>query len=349
LALDVLRPVAAHLQGATDNLRLFVDAQLLIVAQTTSKSANALYGASALDLPRRGVAHLEGGMGAVANTLVEAVRQNGGKVLYRQTASRILLDKGRPVVVETEHRRRVETFPADIVIANIPPWNIATLLGETAPSKLQNLPSKPKDGWGVFMVYAGIDDAVVPKDFPLHHQVLVREPLAEGNTVFLSLSPAWDTDRAPHGRRALTLSTHTNLDGWWDLFEHDRLAYEARKAAYVECMLAAAEVAQPGLRQAANLILPGTPITFQRFTRRSWGWVGGFPQTNLFRVWGPRLMPNLWMVGDSIFPGQSTAAVALGGLRVAQGVLAEIGMSQVQGLFSWNMPISSTVSYERIS
>jgi hypothetical protein len=54
--------------------------------------------------------------------------------------------------------------------------------------------------------------------------------------------------------------------------------------------------------------------------------VGGFPQTSLFRAWGPRLAPGLWMVGDSIFPGQSTAAVALGGLRVAGALLAEAGL-----------------------
>lgn len=104
---------------------------------------------------------------------------------------------------------------------------------------------------------------------------------------------------------------------------HNHPAYEARKAVYIERMLGAAEVALPGLRQAVNLVLPGTPVTFQRFTRRAWGWVGDFPQTNLFRVWGPRLAANLWLVGDSIFPGQSTAAVALGGLRVAEAVLAE--------------------------
>ena len=44
-----------------------------------------------------------------------------------------------------------------------------------------------------------------------------------------------------------------------------------------EQVLGAAEVALPGLRQAAELILPGTPVTFQRYTRRSAGWVGGFP------------------------------------------------------------------------
>lgn len=73
----------------------------------------------------------------------------------------------------------------------------------------------------------------------------------------------------------------------------------------------------------ANLVLPGTPVTFQRFTQREWGWVGGFPQTSLVRTWAPKLGPGLWLVGDSIFPGQSTAAVALGGMRVAASGLQE--------------------------
>jgi phytoene dehydrogenase-like protein len=108
------------------------------------------------------------------------------------------------------------------------------------------------------------------------------------------------------------------------LHEHDREAYEARKQAYTDRVLAAAEIALPGLRDAADLVLPGTPVTFQRFTRRAWGWVGGFPQTSLFQAWGPRLAPGLWMVGDSIFPGQSVPAVALGGLRVARSLLGEL-------------------------
>jgi phytoene dehydrogenase-like protein len=224
------------------------------------------------------------------------------------------MEKGRPVAVET---RRGDLFDADVVVANLPPWNIAQLLGDSAPSRLQNLPPRPEDGWGAFVVYAGLDGSVVPADAPLHHQIVVREPLGEGHSVFASVSPAWDPSRAPDGQRALTLSTHTDLGRWWDLFEHDRLAYDTLASAYTEQLLAAAEVAIPGLRDAAELVMPGTPVTFQRFTRRQWGWVSGFPQTSLFRTWGP----GLWMVGDSIFPGQSTSAVALGGLRVARGVL----------------------------
>jgi C-3',4' desaturase CrtD len=321
LLADSLRTVGAHLRDAPERLRLFVDAQLLISAQTTSAHANALYGASALDLPRRGVVHLQDGMGAISQTLAQAVQRNGGAVHYRQQVSRIILERERPVAVETS---RGDTFPADLIVANLPPWNIARLLGEQAPPRLQNLPPRPSDGWGAFMMYVGLDGTAVPADFPLHHQVVAREPLGEGNTVFLSLSPDWDHQRAPQGRRALTLSSHTSLNGWWDLFEEDRAAYEARKDNYAERLLATAETALPGLRDAADLVMPGTPVTFQRFTRRDWGWVGGFPQTNLLRAWGPRLAPGLWMVGDSIFPGQSTAAVALGGMRIAQAVQAEL-------------------------
>jgi phytoene dehydrogenase-like protein len=323
LAADAFRPVAAHLRHVPERLRLFVDGQLLIAAQATSRHVNALYGAAALDLPRRGVVHLAGGLGAVAETLAEAVRRHGGQVHYRQEVRRIIRERGRPVAVET---KRGKSFPADIVIANLTPWNVAALLGKNLPKRLRCLSPQPEDVWGAFMVYMGLDAAAVPANFPLHHQIILREPMAEGNTIFMSLSPAWDKQRGPAGQRALTISSHTRLKDWWDLFERDRAAYEARKDFYTERILAATEIALPGLREAANLILPGTPVTFQRFTRRAWGWVGGFPQTNLFRTWAPRLAPGLWLVGDTIFPGQSTAAVALGGLRVAQTILEELGV-----------------------
>lgn len=337
LAADALRPVAAHLRRAGSALRLFVDAQLLIAAQTTSAHANALYGAAALDLPRRGVVHLVGGMGAIAQRLAQAVQDNGGQVRTRQEVKRLVLERGRPVAVET---KRGDWTPADLVIANLPPWDIARLIGADAPGRLRALPPRARDGWGAFTVYVGLDSAAVPAAFPLHHQVVVRQPLGEGNSVFLSLSPDWDLQRSPAGRRALTISTHTALAPWWQLFHEDKAAYEARKAAYVERMLSAAEIALPGLREAADLVLPGTPITFQRFTHRELGWVGGFPQTSLLRTWAPRLAPGLWMVGDSIFPGQSTAAVALGGLRVARSILAELGESAAEAAATQSRPLA---------
>jgi C-3',4' desaturase CrtD len=321
LVVDAFQPVAAHLRRAPENLRLFVDAQLLISAQVTSERANALYGAAALDLPRRGVVHLSGGMGAIADTLVNAVRRHCGQVLFRHEVTRIHPSAGSSYLVET---KRDGFFPADLVIANLTPWNTVDLFNTDIPKTLRRLPPRPVDGWGAFMVYIGMDGKEIPQDFQLHHQIILRRPLGEGNSVFASLSPAWDASRAPSGHRALTISTHTNLNDWWRLYQDDRAAYDARKTEMTEKVLEAAGVVFPGIRANAGLVMAGTPITFQRFARRKWGWVGGFPQTGLLRALGPRLDRNLWLVGDSIFPGQSVAAVALGGLRVAQMALREL-------------------------
>lgn len=311
LALDALRPVAAHLASAPALLRRYVDGQLLISAQATSERTNALYAAAALDMPRRGVAYVRGGIGKLAEALADAIRRHGGRVHVRRPVTRVIARNGGYRI----EAGREAVFEAGAVVFNLPPHDAATLLGDDAPARLRRA-ELPPDGWGAFMLYVGVDGAI-PADLPLHHQVLVAEPLGEGNSVFLSLSLPDDATRGPAGHRALTISTHTDLSAWWRLYESDREAYAARKAAMTERVLAAAEVALPGLSGAAKLILPGTPVSFQHFTRRGRGWVGGYPQTNLFRAWGPRLGRGLWLVGDSIFPGQSVLATALGGMRVA--------------------------------
>jgi C-3',4' desaturase CrtD len=316
------RPMSHRLRNASDRLRLFIDGQLLISAQTTSHRANALYAASALDLPRRGICHLQGGMGTLAETLVEAVRGFGGEVLFRQQATKIETDQSHPFIVHTKRNMRLE---ADYVVANLTPWNIANLLGESAPPALQKLSDLPEKGWGAFTLHAGIETKFVEHLDSLHHQVIVQEPLGECNSVFISLSPAWDSSRVPAGRRAITVSTHTSMQPWWSLHQQGRQRYELRRDEYTRRIVAAVERAIPGFGSAAELLLPGTPVTFQRYTRRAFGWVGGFPQTSLLPAWAPRLRPNLWMVGDSIFPGQSTAAVAMGGMRVAEAVLSRLG------------------------
>ena len=89
---------------------------------------------------------------------------------------------------------------------------------------------------------------------------------------------------------------------------------------YAEKLLEAASIALPKLRRYIQLSLPGTPLTFERYTGRVNGMVGGFPQTSVWSSWLPKIDRNLWLVGDSIFPGQSTAGVTLGALRVAREV-----------------------------
>lgn len=323
--LDAARPLTAHWGSLPRRLQLFLDAQLLISAQTTAGRANALYAAAALDLPRRGVAHVRGGIGAIAETLASALQEHGGRIFYRQRVTRVEpLSSGRYHIF-TDRDLRLE---ADQVVFNLPPGNVARLLGQAAPRRIAGSHAVPEDGWGAVTAYVGVPDSIVPEQHILHHQVILQEPLGEGNSVFLSISPVWDHDRAPAGERAITLSTHTKIPPWWNLLHQDPRSYVSQKELYLDRLLRTAEQALPGLRQHARRALTGTPISFQRFTGRLDGWVGGYPQTHLLRTLGPRLDRSMWLVGDSIFPGQSITAVALGGLRVAKAVQGNAGVME---------------------
>lgn len=305
--------------GATEPaLRMFIDAQLLISAQTTAARANALYGATALDLARQGVFHVAGGVGEIAERLVDALKRHGGQIVYRQKATRIDVHNGRATAV---HTAKGQVWEADSVVANLTPWNLAQLLG--APGSRGTLTTSM---WGAFMLYLGVDAAAIPADLVCdHHQVVIdpNQPLGEGNSVFVSIAPAWDERRAPPGQRAITLSTHTAIEPWWQLRQDPAREqdYIARRDDYRERLLRGLAHVLPNVRSHIRMQLPGTPVTFQDFTHRHLGMVGGFPQTSLLRARGPAThLPNVWLVGDSVFPGQSTAGVTLGGLRVSASI-----------------------------
>ena len=303
----------------------FIDGLLLISAQTTSEAANALYSATALDLPRQGVMEVVGGIGGLAAALVDAIRRFGGEVRYKHTVTGIRLEQGKATGVHVQPgRRAAETLPCDFVIANVTPWSLDGLLGEDSPARLRREVRRRAPGWGAFVLYLGADAARLPANLPDHHQIITEMdgPLGEGRSVFVSMSPAWDASRAPEGHRAVTVTTHTAVRPWWDLVENDPDAYTARKERYTERLLDAIERVIPGFRSSLALVMRGTPVTYDTWTHRHLGMVGGFPQTSLFKARGPRTgVPNVRLVGNSIFPGQSTAGVTAGAMRVAEDVL----------------------------
>ncbi len=308
----------------------FIDAQLLISAQTTADNANALYGATALDLARQGVYHVEGGIGGLARTLAHKLEALGGKILYWQQVTRIQVERGQVTGVyaaKGRHSQQEIFFPADFLVANLTPWSLDQLLGEDSPRRLQHEVNRRATGWGAFVLHLGVQANKLPSDIPDHHQIItdMQGSLGEGRSIFVSMSPEWDASRAPAGQRAVTVSTHTAVQPWWDLLERDPQAYAARKETYTETMLNAVETAIPGFRSGLSLVMAGSPVTYNFYTGRHRGMVGGFPQLSLFKARGPRTgLSNARLVGDSIFPGQSTAGVTVGAMRVAADVMRQL-------------------------
>ena len=329
---SVAQWMARDLPREDREFRRLLDAQLLISAQATSDQVNAMWGATALDLARQGTMQVEGGMGALAQTLACRLQQLGGKLLLRRQVTQIVVREGLATGVVARSGRRGpagQRFAADFIVANLTPWNLARLLGDPAPRRLRREARTRKAGWGAFVLHLGLDRRYLPEGAADHHQVVtgLEEPLGEGNSLFISISPSWDASRAPQGCRAATVSTHTRATDWHELFQADPAAYEARKAEYVARMLRNMERALPGFREGIRLQLAGTPLTWQYYTGRHLGLVGGFPVTSLLEARGPRSgLRNLRLVGDSVFPGQSTAGVVAGAMRVTRDVLRQLAL-----------------------
>lgn len=314
----------------------FLDAALLISAQATTDRVNALYGATALDLSRQGVYHVEGGIGGIAETLVDKLAELGGEIQYRHIVRRIAVEGGRVTGVYATKGRRAQQeifFPADFVIANTTPWSLEKLLDNAAPEHLKRETARRDATWGAFALHVGVRADALPEGIADHHQIIrdMDGPMGEGRTLFISMSPPWDRSRAPEGYRAVTISTHTRISQWWDLLRHDENAYQARKQEMARGVINTIDAVIPGFEQGAELVLPGTPVTYEFYTLRDRGMVGGFPQTSLFHARSPRTgIPNLRLVGDSIFPGQSTAGVTLGAIRVARDVQRSLSLPQLE-------------------
>ena len=311
-------------RGITDRrLRTYIDGQLLISAQAVAHNCAWLYGAVALDFARIGAHYAAGGAWSLAHTLVGALERAGGQLRYRRWVQRIITHNGRACAVETD---KGERYSARHVIGNITLWDAERLLGQAAPRRLARAVDAAPSGWGAFTLYLGVDQAAIPAGQAEHHQVIAcyDRPLGEANSVFISAHPA-DDQRAPPGQCALTVSTHTNAERWWRWRTDDPARYREEKAAMAERILGTVALALPGVRQHLRYMQAGTPFSFWRYTRRHHGMVGGMPQhlanSGLFSL-GPRAtgVAGLWLVGDSTFPGQSTAAVSQSAIRVYHAI-----------------------------
>ena len=62
--------------------------------------------------------------------------------------------------------------------------NAAKLMANSSFRSKTLQASPPKDGWGAFMVYAGVDTSAVKHLEGLHHQFVNDQPLGNGNSIF---------------------------------------------------------------------------------------------------------------------------------------------------------------------
>lgn len=187
--------LASHgLDSDADFVR-FIDAQLLISVQATSRDANALNAAIALDLPVAGTWSVEGGIGEVARRLANSIERDGGAVLYGKSVTRFDTINREVLGIETADGDALVT---DMVVANLTHASFDLLNDSSSPC--EDLSSS---SWSAFMLYLGVDSSLFEHAGANHLQIVAPEgALGECRSLFVSASAASDVGRAPDGQRA---------------------------------------------------------------------------------------------------------------------------------------------------
>jgi C-3',4' desaturase CrtD len=221
------------------------------------------------------------------------------------------------------HTRR-GTFRADQVVSAVP----AALTDRLAPADVREAlrPFLRRDAGaqgGAVVVFLGVPEDEVAGQAFTHHQLLqdYHEPLGNGNNMFVSVSAPGDRESAPPGYRAVMISTHCDLREWGSLSAEE---YQAIKHKQGERLVHLARKVYPDLGRNAVVWEVATPRTYERFTSRPNGAVGGIRQSlqnsNQNALPYDLGVPGFWLAGDTTWPGLGTVACVLGSRLVAEGV-----------------------------
>jgi phytoene dehydrogenase-like protein len=232
-----------------------------------------------------GLTRASGGMRGFWDAFVARYRALGGVLKVGTRAERV---QGHTVTTtrgELTARHIVSALPLEL----------------TARVAGLQFPEQPRGGAQV--VFLGVpDDEVSGQDFT-HHQLSCGDHAA-----FISVSQAGDLKSAPEGHRAVMISTHCELDA----------------PNLNDALLAAARRVYPRLGTNPVVHALGTPSTYEKYTGRPRGAVGGYRQSlrnsNRRAVSHRSGIKNLWLTGDGTWPGLGTVAACLSSRIVAEEV-----------------------------
>ena len=316
-----------HLCGAAGDprLRRFLDLQLKLYSQEPADRTAALYGATVLAMAQEplGLFHLEGSMQTLSAGLEQGLHQAGGQLRTRHRVTSLERDAGGPpeqcwhVKGLGPADRPFHLRCSDVVLA-LPPQTLPALLGRQLPAGYRRRLSQLGEPSGALVLYGALARRDLPPQCPAHLQGAWDEP----GSLFVSVSREGD-GRAPAGEATVIASVFTEARPWFGLSPE---AYATRKASVQAGM-------ERGLR--ALLQLPeqpwlhcetATPHSFQRWTGRPFGYVGGLGQHpsrfGPFGLASRTPLPGLWLCGDAIYPGEGTAGVSHSALMACRQLLA---------------------------
>ncbi len=287
----------------------------------------------------------KGGSQAMSRAIVEGIKAHGGEVRFRNRVTRIEVDDGRAVAVDTDRGLRVE---ADVIVSNASPSATVAMTGRDFLED-QFLTGVDRDvpALSNLVIYLGLDRDLAAEGWD-HHEFFLSdgydmdvdyEAMASGDFsktgMVIANYTEVDPGCAPDGKSVLVMLSLAPWDyeNVWgtggDLVDYSKNPdYLRFKEAAADLLIDRADVLIPGLRDSIVVEEIATPLTNARYGLNPGGSIYGREQTveNMLDRRSPKSpIPNLLLCGAWVGGGGMSAALGSGrtAASIASGILAE--------------------------
>lgn len=275
----------------------FIDAQLQITLQSTSKDIPLLSFAIALSYPFHKIFYANGGMGKLFDDMLKDINVKKNEQIMQ-------------IKKENNFYRLISSkdeYLTSKLVLNIPVFECKNLFLD---EDLQNYYKKFEFyDQSAFVIYLKIDSK---KEFLNHYQIILKDniPNAVSKSFFVSFSHKDDEKLSKDGY-SVTISCHTKALFWNELSKEE---YEKNKEFTKNFILDELLKNIPDIKKEdIKIEFCATSKTFKRYINRFNCGATPLNLKNIFKI-PSSLTPfkNLYNIGDSVFAGQGWPGVALG-------------------------------------
>lgn len=274
-----------------------------------------------------GINYPKGGVGQIAQKLVEGLEKAGSQIRYKARVTEIVMERGKAVGVKLATG---EVLRAKRIVSNATRWDTFEKLlpPEQMPRSEQKWQQRYQKSPSFFSLHMGVKAEVLPSGTECHHILLEdwQQMEATRGTILVSIPTVLDPSLAPPGHHIIHAFTPDWIENWQGL---PSKAYEAKKEEVAAQIVDRLEAIFPGLAAGLDYQEAGTPRTHRRFLGRDDGTYGPIPSRKLRGLLGMPFnrtaVPRLYCVGDSTFPGQGLNAVAFSGFACAHRIAVDLG------------------------